>query len=76
MYQLKVKQRDIKSYPANDIGKMDRESVEQLAKSGRLERIAYSTGINGCNGAIYNDKATNIKYKICNRSSYLWYFPW
>ena len=67
---LKVTQKEIKKFPAVDITTW-RE--EKLAELPRLEEIAYSIGVYGCNGKLFHG-ADGQFYKITARSTNIFRF--
>ena len=67
---LKVTQKKIKEFPATDIT-IWRE--EKLAELPRLEEIAYSIGIYGCNAKLFRGTDGEF-YKITSRSTNLFRF--
>ena len=70
LHMLKTTQREIKKIPAIDIT-MWRE--EKLAELPRLEEIAYSIGVYGCNGKLFRGTDGEF-YKITSRSTNLFRF--
>ena len=67
---LKVTQKQIKEFPAIDITTWREEKLVELP---RLEEIAYSIGVYGCNGKLF--RGTDSKfYKITSRSTNLFRF--
>lgn len=67
---LKVAQKEIKNFPAIDITTWDEEKLVALP---RLEEIAYSIGIYGCNGKLFRGTDGEF-YKITSRSTNLFRF--
>ena len=67
---LKTTQKEIKKFPAIDITAW-RE--EKLAALPRLEEIAYSIGIYGCNAKLFRGTDGEF-YKITNRSTNIFRF--
>ena len=67
---LKVAQKEIKKFPAIDITTW-RE--EKLASLPRLEEIAYSIGVYGCNAKLFRGTDGNF-YKITSRSTNMFKF--
>lgn len=67
---LKVTQKEIKEFPAIDITTW---SDEKLAALPRLEEIAYSIGVYGCNGKLFHGTDGKF-YKITSRSTNLFRF--
>ena len=67
---LKTTQKEIKKFPAIDITAW-RE--EKLASLPRLEEIAYSIGIYGCNAKLFRGTDSEF-YKITSRSTNLFRF--
>ena len=67
---LKVAQKEIKKFPAIDIAAW---RGEKLAELPRLEEIAYSIGIYGCNGKLFRGTDGEF-YKITGRSANLFKF--
>ena len=67
---LKTTQKEIKKFPAIDITTW-RE--EKLAELPRLEGIAYSIGIYGCNGKLFRGTDGEL-YKIVGRTTNLFRF--
>lgn len=43
-------------------------------KPGRLRKIAYSSGVYGINGALFQDETTGQLYAITSRSTALFYY--
>ena len=67
---LKVAQKEIKNFPAVDITTWREQKLVELP---RLEEIAYSIGIYGCNGKIFRSTDGEF-YKITSRSTNLFKF--
>ena len=67
---LKTTQKEIKKFPAIDITTWDEE---KLAALPRLEEIAYSIGIYGCNAKLFRGTDGEF-YKITSRSTNLFRF--
>lgn len=67
---LKVTQKKIKEFPAVDITTWREEKMQELP---RLEEIAYSIGVYGCNGKLFHG-ADGKFYKITSRSTNLFRF--
>lgn len=67
---LKVAQKEIKNFPAIDITAW-RE--EKLAELPRLEEVAYSIGVYGCNAKLFHG-ADGQFYKITARSTNIFRF--
>ena len=61
---LKTTQKEIKKFPAVDITTWREEKTKELP---RLEEIAYSKGVYGCNGKLFHG-ADGEFYKITSRS--------
>ena len=70
LHMLKTTQKEIKKFPATDIT-MWRE--EKLAELPRLEEIAYSIGVYGCNAKLFRGTDGEF-YKITSRSSNIFKF--
>ena len=70
LHMLKVTQKEIKKFPAIDITAW-RE--EKLASLPRLEEIAYSIGIYGCNAKLFRGTDGEL-YKITSRSTNIFKF--
>ena len=67
---LKVTQKQIREFPAIDITTWDEEKLAELP---RLEKIAYSIGIYGCNAKLFRGTDGEF-YKITSRSTNLFRF--
>lgn len=67
---LKTTLKEIKKFPAIDITAW-RE--EKLASLPRLEEVAYSIGVYGCNGKLFRGTDSEF-YKITSRSTNLFRF--
>lgn len=67
---LKVAQKEIKNFPATDITTW---GEEKLAELPRLEEIAYSIGVYGCNGKLFHGTDGEF-YKITSRSANIFRF--
>ena len=67
---LKVTQKQIKQFPAIDITAWRDEKLVELP---RLEEIAYSIGIYGCNAKLFRGTDGEF-YKITSRSTNLFRF--
>ena len=67
---LKVTQKQIKEFPAIDITAWREEKLGALP---RLEEIAYSIGIYGCNAKLFRGTDGEF-YKITSRSTNLFRF--
>ena len=67
---LKTTQKEIKKFPAIDITTWGNGKLAELP---RLEEIAYSIGIYGCNGKIFRSTDGEF-YKITSRSTNLFKF--
>ena len=67
---LKVTQKEIKDFPAIDITTWGEEKLGALP---RLEEIAYSIGVYGCNGKLFHGTDGKF-YKIMSRSSNIFKF--
>ena len=70
LHMLKTTQKEIKKFPATDIT-MWRE--KKLAELPRLEEIAYSIGVYGCNAKLFRGTDGEF-YKITSRSSNIFKF--
>ena len=64
---LKTTQKEIKKFPAIDITTWREEKTQELP---RLEEIAYSIGIYGCNAKLLRGTDGEF-YKITSRSTNL-----
>lgn len=60
----------VKSGAAHDITSLDFYAIEFLRKTLNLEKIAYSIGIYGINGALFKDNNGEL-YAITSRSTAL-----
>ena len=67
---LKTTQKEIKKFPAIDITTW---RDEKLAELPRLEEIAYSIGIYGCNAKLFRGTDGEF-YKIVGRTTNLFRF--
>lgn len=67
---LKTTQKEIKKFPAVDITTWRDEKMQELP---RLEEIAYSIGVYGCNGKLFHGTDGKF-YKITSRSTNLFRF--
>lgn len=67
---LKTTLKEIKKFPAIDITTWRDEKTQDLP---RLEEVAYSIGVYGCNGKLFHDTDGNF-YKITSRSTNLFRF--
>ena len=67
---LKTTQKEIKKFPAVDITTWREKELVELP---RLEEIAYSIGVYGCNGKLFRG-ADGKFYKITSRSTNLFRF--
>ena len=67
--------KNIKSYVslglAKDITNYSFLQVQELLHNINIDRIAYSTGINGINGGLFQDKNTGEMYAITARNGVL-----
>lgn len=70
LHMLKTTQKEIKKFPATDITMW---GEEKLAELPRLEEIAYSIGIYGCNAKLFRGTDGEF-YKITIRSSNIFKF--
>ena len=67
---LKTTQKEIKKFPATDITTWRDKKTQDLP---RLEEIAFSIGVYGCNGKLFHG-ADGKFYKITSRSTNLFRF--
>ena len=67
---LKTTLKEIKKFPAIDITTWREEKLVELP---RLEEIAYSIGVYGCNAKLFRGTDGNF-YKITSRSTNLFRF--
>lgn len=71
----KYTQKEIKSYVslgiAKDITNYSFTQVQELLHNINIDRIAYSAGINGINGGLFQDKNTGEMYAITARNAVL-----
>lgn len=71
----KYTRKNIKSYVslglAKDITNYSFLQVERLLRRINIDRIAYSTGINGINAGLFQDKNTGEMYAITARNAVL-----
>ena len=67
--------KNIKSYVslgiAKDITNYSFTQVQELLHNINIDRIAYSTGINGINSGLFQDKNTGEMYAITTGNSVL-----
>ena len=67
---LKTTLKEIKKFPAIDITTWREEKLVELP---RLEEIAYSIGVYGCNGKLFRGTDGEL-YKIVGRTTNLFRF--
>ena len=67
---LKTTQKEIKKFPAIDITTWREEKTQVLP---RLEEIAYSIGVSGCNAKLFRGTDGEF-YKITSRSTNIFKF--
>lgn len=72
---LKTSIKDIREFRAVDITYASQEELDDIVKKseGKMATIAISTGVYGRNGSLYCDLKNGIFYKVCSRSTALFY---
>ena len=67
--------RDIRNTAAIDITKYNFNQCKEIKEREQtLDKLMYSVGIYGCNGALYQGRNSGKLYKIGARSSALFFF--
>ena len=68
---MKTTLKAIKNHSGIDITYYPFEQIEKIRRDTDLIKIAYSTGIYGLNGYLFQDAKTGTFYKITKRSTAL-----